>query len=268
MKRALLPLSMVCALWAQPRNVLTSQDKSAGWHLLFDGMTFAGWDDPARKNPRGDSWEIADGCLKARAKPQINEDLLTTEAFANFELVFDWKISPGGNSGVKYRIQDRVFLPGTGPTMPGKTFEQTVDFALRNRRPDRPAQGQEYIVAFEYQVIDNDVNPDARRGPKYAAAALYDLIGPSAPAVRPVGEFNHSRILLRENRVEHWLNGTKVVDAQLDSPDIAAGAAKRWGKESRVYEMLTGQPRKACPISLQNHGDAAWFRDIKIRELR
>jgi hypothetical protein len=93
------------------------------------------------------------------------------------------------------------------------------------------------------------------------------MVAPSKPAARPAGEFNHSRIWLRGNRVEHWLNGLKVVDSSLDAPEAMAGIQKRWSIVPAVYEMLSKQPKKDCPISLQNHGDAAWFRDIKIRRL-
>ena len=86
--------------------------------------------------------------------------------------------------------------------------------------------------------------------------------------LRPVGEFNHSRIVLKGNKVEHWLNGVKVVDSSLDSPDAMAGINRRWTLSPGMKEMLGRQPKKDCPISLQNHGDAAWFRDIKIRPLK
>lgn len=247
---------------AQP-NRLTPEEKAAGWQLLFDGRTLEGWEDPARKSPPGDSFTIEDGCIKARAKPEINEELFTTARFGDFELVFDWRISPGGNSGVKYRIQDHVFLREEKALR----FEDLVDLSLKKRAPRR-ARGQDYVIAFEYQVIDNGGHRDARRGAKQQAGALYNLVGPVEDASRPVGEWNHARIVLRGNRVEHWLNGRKVVETALDAPEIVAGLARRWGAGSGVYELLTRQPRRECPISIQNHNDDAWFRNIKIRPLR
>src|SRR5437879_13815294 len=86
-------------------NTLNPEEKSAGWILLFDGKSMKGWEDPRLKTPPGDSWTIEDGCLKATSKPRIREDLFSSQTFRDFELVFDWRISPAGNSGVKYRIQ-------------------------------------------------------------------------------------------------------------------------------------------------------------------
>lgn len=247
-----------------PQNTLTAEEKAAGWRLLFDGKTLSGWEDPSRKTPPGDAWSIENGCLKTASKPRIGEDLFTRELFTDFELLFDWRVSPRGNTGVKYRIQDRFFMP---PSPPGARFEDQVALALRSPRLARPETGYEYVVAFEYQLID-DQAAEAANGGKFSPGALYSMVAPSRRAARPVGEFNHSRLVLKGNRVEHWLNGVKVVDTPLDAPEIAQGLARRWGAGSPVYEMLTRQPKKACPLSLQNHNDEAWFRNIRIRPLQ
>src|SRR4051812_13071331 len=84
-------------------NQLTPKENAEGWKLLFDGKTFANWEDPAKRTPAGDSFTIEDGCIKPVPHARIEEDLFTKETYRDFELVFDWKISPGGNSGVKYR---------------------------------------------------------------------------------------------------------------------------------------------------------------------
>jgi 3-keto-disaccharide hydrolase len=235
----------------------------SGWTVLFDGKTMTGWEDPRQKTPPGDAWTIDDGCLKANRHPRITEDLFTKQLFRDFELVFDWRVAPGANSGVKYRIQDRVLL---APGFRGR-FEDLVNYSIRNRVTARPNHGQEYVVGFEYQILDNARNPDARNGTTHRAGALYDLVGPSKDVTRPVGQFNHSRLVVKGNHVEHWLNGVKVVDAELDSPEAAEHIAKRWGRGSPVYEEMTKQPRKDCPISLQNHDGDTWFRNIKIRGL-
>jgi hypothetical protein len=172
-------------------------------------------------------------------------------------------VAPGANSGVKYRIQDRVFLAN----YTGHRFEDIVNFSVQNRPAERPDHGQEYVVGFEYQMLDNTRNSDARVGISHQAGALYDIVGPSKDVTRPVGEFNESRLVVKGNHVEHWLNGVKVVETDLDSALAAERAAKRWGAGTPVAVDLTKQPRKDCPISLQNHGGDTWFRNIKIRRL-
>src|SRR5450759_999980 len=87
-------------------NQLTAQEKAAGWRLLFDGKTYAGWEDPTKKVQPDNGFTIEDGCIKSLPHQTLNQDLFTLETFRDFELEFDWKISPGGNSGVKYRIQE------------------------------------------------------------------------------------------------------------------------------------------------------------------
>ncbi len=255
-------LAAMCA--SAQTNQLTPEEKSAGWILLFDGKSMNGWVDPRQYDPPGDAWSIDDGCLKANRKPRYTEDLFTKQTFRDFDLVFDWRISPAGNSGVKYRIQDHLFVL---PTEPQEKFEASVQRSFEHRTSVRPAKGQDYVVGFEYQMTDDASNPDAKGNPKHTAGALYDMVVPSTAASRPVGEFNHSRIVLRGNHTEHWLNGVKVVDSSLDSPDALAGIDKRWSVVPALHEMLAKQPKKDCPISLQNHGDEAWFRDIKIRRM-
>ena len=178
--------------------------------------------------------------------------------------MFDWKISPGGNSGVKYRIQDRVML---ADEVHGVKFEDRANASMKDRRTDRPAKGQEYVIGFEYQVLDNEKNSDARRGANHQAGALYDMIAPAKDATLPVGEFNHSRLVVKGDHVEHWLNGVKVVDGSLNDPGVAAGTGARWGEGSPVYDLLVHHPKKECQISLQNHSSDAWFKNIKIRKL-
>ena len=120
------------------------------------------------------------------------------------------------------------------------------------------------MIGFEYQILDNPGKID----PRQTAGALYDMVAPSTQTARPVGEFNHSRVVLRGNQLEHWLNGVKIVDTTLDSPEALRGIETRWGVAPHVYGLLAKQPSKSGPISLQNHGDAAWFRNLKIRLLR
>ncbi len=262
--RTLCAILLFASAAAAQHNQLTQKEKAEGWTLLFDGKSFDGWEDPTRKTPPGDSFVIADGCLMATRKPRFNEDLFTRERFENFELVFDWRISEAGNSGVKYRIQDHLWVDDP----PGTKFEDQVALAYKNRVTKRPEKGHDYVVGFEYQCIDDEGHPDGRRGGSHGSGALYDTVAPVTRAAKPVGEFNSSRLLVNGSHVEHWLNGVKVVDADLSSSVVALSAAKRWGPDSKVYELLVKQPVKRGRISLQNHNDDAWFRNLKIRTLR
>ena len=253
-------------------NRLSAQELSDGWILLFDGKTLTGWEDPAKETPPGDAWTVEDNCIKAVAHPKLREDLLTLESFGDFELVFDWRIGPEGNSGVKYLIQDRVALVSGRLDPSAERFEDTVEYELAHRLGDRATLGpedhmEEYPIAFEYQLIDNEGHPDAAEGADRTSGAIYGLVAPSEQAARPVGDFNHSRIVLRGTHVQHWLNGTKVVDVDLNSEEIREGIARRWPLDSAVYRLLAEMPHRKTPIALQHHGDEVWFRNLKIRRL-
>ncbi|HSW50921.1 MAG TPA: DUF1080 domain-containing protein, partial [Bryobacteraceae bacterium] len=185
---ALLVFAAVAGLPAD--NVLTGEEQKAGWVLLFDGRTMQGWRDPARENPPGDSWTIEDGRLTTRLKPRIAEDLVSAAAYGDFELAFDWRLSPGGNSGVKYRIQRLIFMDNSR-VKPGR-FESMVAGELSSPVSDRAglapaATAQEYSIAFEMQLLDDERRPDARNGPRYRTGALYGMIAPTASPARPPG---------------------------------------------------------------------------------
>jgi hypothetical protein len=260
---AVVVLAPVAAGLAQDANTLTSEDKARGWRLLFDGATMHGWEDPASSRPPGDAWLIEDGCLKSRARPRVRRDLFTTESFGDFELVFDWRVAAHANSGVKYRIQDRFWVEDRPADPKLKRFEDLTNYRMLHRLSVAPSPGQEYVVGFEYQVIDNSVFKPGQ-GLLQRAGSLYDMIAASRDASRPSGEWNHSRIAAKGTHVEHWLNGVKVVDTTLDSPDVRAGIETRWGPGTPVAKALAN-PKSQGPISLQNHNDEAWFRNIKIR---
>jgi len=267
--RAFVLLFSAAVLSAE-HNQLSPSDKAAGWILLFDGKTLKGWVDPSKKTPPGDSWTIDGDAIKAKASPRITEDLFTTQTFGDFELQFSWKIAPGANSGVKYLIQDTVWLEKKTQDAAGK-FEIAVGqvMAKPQHRKNLPPgeKAQDYVVGFEYQMIDDSRHKDAQRGGKYQAGALYDMIPASKPAAKTPGEWNEGRIVVRGDRIEHWLNGVKVVDGTLNDPRVRESVEKRWEPAPKLKDMLLKRPRKQCPISLQNHGNDAWFRDIKIRKL-
>jgi len=263
----------VCLLHAASNsdrhNVLTPTEKAEGWILLFDGHSFDHWRNPQHLNPPGDAWTIEDGCLKATAHPRITEDLISEGTYRDYELEWDWRISTGGNSGVKYKIQA---LPVLTPNIKGARFEDRVNEALTRHlfaRGSIPATGrsQIYVAGFEYQMIDNRHHPDALRGPLYQSGALYGISAPVRDVTRPVGEFNHSRLVVQGRHFEHWLNGVKVVDIAVDEDLLRHTLGKRWGVDSPVFHLLADPPNRETPISLQNHDDVAWFRDIKIKPL-
>lgn len=110
-------------------------------------------------------------------------------------------------------------------------------------------------------------SPAVRAGKLQQTAVLYDMFAASRDVTRPVGEFNHPRLVVKGGHVAHWLNGEKVMNASLKAPEIAQSVARRWGADSPVYHLLVDQPRKRCQISLQNHDDVAWFKNIRIRRL-
>lgn len=251
-----------------PPNTLSPEEQRAGWKLLFDGKSFAGW-LPAAEG----AWTIEDGCIKAAPRPPLREDLVTAQQFGDFELVFEWKVAPGANSGVKYLIQDSVLVDERQlPEGTRLNFEQQVGWFLQHRTARRervrPGSGaQVYPVAFEYQVIDDRRHIDALYNAASRAGALYRMAAPSAAAARPAGEFNEGRIVLRGLHVEHWLNGVKVVDIRLDDPQVRAAIEKRWPADNPVRRLLVEIPKRRSPIALQHHNDAAWFRSIRIRPL-
>jgi len=250
-------------------NRLTDAESKAGWKLLFDGKTMRGWAAVA-----SDAWTVEDGCLKAVPRPVLREDLLTLGEFGDFELAFEWKVAPAANSGVKYLIQDSVLVDEKQlPEGMRLNFEQQVGWFLEHRTAKRelvkPGSGaQVYPVAFEYQVIDDKRHLDALYNASSRAGALYRMAAPAQAAAKPAGEFNEGRIVLRGLHVEHWLNGVKVVDIRLDDRQVRESVERRWKEGHPVRRLLTEIPKRRTPIALQHHNDAAWFRSLKIRELR
>jgi hypothetical protein len=269
MRHTLLFIAAAASLLAQ-QNQLTQAEKAAGWKLLFDGKTLNQWVDQSKTIPPGDAWTIDDGAIKAKPDPLITEDLFTKGAFGDFELQFEWKIAPGANAGLKYRIQGTVWLPDDSK-QPGEPFEVSMGRILKHpqfRKDLKPGgKAQAYVAGFEYQMIDDSAHKDAQRGGKYQSGSLYDMIPPSQQAAKAPGHWNQGRIVVRGDHIEHWLNGIKVVDGTLADERVTASITKRWGPAPKLKEMLLTRARKQCPISLQNHSDEAWFRNLKIRQL-
>ena len=226
-----------------PENALTAQEKAQGWVLLFDGRTFAGWRGLGYDHVPAEHWIIEGGAIKKvptkdvplqkDGQPLQGGDLMTIEEFEDFELAFDWKISPGGNSGVKYNVSEE--LSQANP-------------------PSHAALG------FEFQVLDDDQHPDAKNGPNRTAGALYDLIGPKNKTLKPVGVYNTARIVFIGKHGEHWLNGVKVLEFDLDTPAFAQLMA-----QSKYKDIPRFAEKRKGHIVLQDHTDAVWYKNIKIR---
>ena len=269
----LLVVTLAASLAASAAdNVLTADEKRDGFRLLFDGKTFRNWQDPAKKNLPGDAWAISDGALKTVVKPRIEEDLLSEQEYGDYELRFDWRVSEGGNTGLKYRLQRLIFVDKT-KVQPGPGgFEGLLGREISNPRSDRTklptaAGGFVYTIGFEYQLIDDQRHPDAKRGPDRRTGALYSMIPPVEGHAKPAGDWNSSRLIVRGDRVEHWLNGTKVLDASLKDDRVIAGVNKRWKDVPSIRENLTN-PKPRGFIALQHHGDEVWFRSIRVREMK
>jgi hypothetical protein len=227
-------------------NTLTEAERSEGWMLLFDGKSFAGWRGLGQEGiPRG-HWILEgdsikkvpshDVPLQEDGQPFQGGDILTERTFENFELSLEWKISPAGNSGIKYNVSEEMST---------------------SNPPQHAALG------FEYQVLDDENHPDAKNGDNRTAAALYDLIAPENKVLKPVGEFNTARIVYNGNHGEHWLNGIKVLEYDLETPEI-----DELLKKSKYRDIPGFAEKRKGHIVLQDHTDAVWFRNIKIREMK
>jgi hypothetical protein len=226
--RFFLPLfALVAAACAAEPNTLTPEEQKAGWKLLFDGKTNTGWKAIGKKEFPAKGWVVEDGALKRATAG--GGDIVTTEDFDNFEFSWEWKIAPGGNSGVKYNLPD--------PT--------------KN-------------IGFEYQMLDDEKNADgATPGGSHRTASLYDLIpAPADKKAKPVGEWNESRIIVNGNKVEQWLNGAKTVETEMGSEELKALVAKSKYKNTAGFGL-----KKKGPILLQDHGAVVEFRSLKLRPL-
>jgi len=266
---ALLALSALAACAAD--NVLSRQEKSQGYLLLFDGKTFANWKDPSKKNVPNNAWVIDNGTLKTVvAGKKFSEDLISEKLYADFDLVFDWKISAKGNTGLKYRIQREIFLD---ETKAGRIpFEAMLGKETREHFSDRTTfttgVAQVYTVGFEFQLLDNEGHPDGRRDASHRTGALYSFIPSTKDAANAPGKWNSSRLMVKGEHFEHWINGTKVLEGSLKDPAVKAGAEKRWGPAAPVVRDLLVNAAPKGGIALQHHGDEVWFKNIRIREIK
>ncbi len=210
---------------ARAQNTLTRDESATGWMSLFDGASLERWRG-FKKGGIPEGWRALDGTL-ARVQPA--GDIVTVETFADFDLVFDWKVGTGGNSGVFFRVTEEADLVWhSGP---------------------------------EYQILDNAGHRDGKDA-LTAAGSNYALHAPLRDLTAPVGEWNTARLLVRGSHVEHWMNGVKLLEYEIGSADwerrVKASkfsSLPRYGREPRGH------------IALQDHGDPVAYRNLKIRRL-
>ena len=206
---------------------LSADEQNAGWKLLFDGQTFTGWRGYKMPGvPKG--WK-ATKQGEMYFKPKGGGDLMTVDQYGDFELQLEWKISEGGNSGIFFWVtEDHNYSWETGPEM---------------------------------QVLDNQKHKDGV-DPSTSAGANYALHAPEQNVARPAGEYNQVRLAVKGTHIEHWLNGVKIVEYEIGSPDWEARVAKS------KFATMSGYGRnRQGHIVLQDHGDKVWYRNIRIRPL-
>ena len=227
MKRfiALSITTLVLSLASIP---LAAQDHPRGSRSLFDGKTLNGWVTPDGE-PASAGWEVTDGVLHLVG--QGSGMILTDREYRDFDLQFEWKITEGGNSGIKYRV--------------------------------RRYNGA--ILGIEYQLLDDPKHSDGQIG-KGSTGSLYALYAPVVEdgqlPTRPPGEFNQSRIVVRGKRITHWLNGVKLVTANVGNANWHARVA-----ESKFRDREGFGENRSGLIMLQEHGSEVWFRNITIKQL-
>lgn len=222
-------------------NSLTTAEKTAGWKLLYDGKTNKGWRGATLKTFPGKGWEYANGTMHVLPSTGGEEsgggDIVTDDNYAAFDLSFEFKLTPGANSGVKYFVTLSEVTKGSA-------------------------------IGLEYQVLDDALHPDAKLGRDgdRTLASLYDLIKANKQArfVHPIGAWNIGRIVVYpNNHVEHYLNGVKVLEYERGSKEyrdlVDISKYKIW---KNFGEAKEGH------LLLQDHGNEAFFRNIKVRSLK
>jgi len=206
--------------------IMVGFSSNSEWTVLFDGKTVKGLRG-YKQSGFPDSWEVVDGTLKT--VPGHGVDLISEEVYKNFELELEWKVPKGGNSGIFYFATEE-----------GNYIWQS---------------------APEMQVVDDEKHTDGKNT-LTSAGALYALIAPSANVVKPVGEFNQVRIKVKNNHVEHWLNGTKIVE-------YVYGSDMMWDlvSKSKFNKMPLFAKASEGHIGLQGDHGLIWYKNIRIRRL-
>jgi hypothetical protein len=221
-----------------PPNTLSAKEKAAGWRLLFDGKTGKGWRGFHKDKFPEVGWNVKDGVLihpdSGQPSKMVGGDIVTEDEFDNFEVSWEFKLTPGANGGLKYLIDENL------------------------------VKDSKSGVGFEYQLLDDDKHPDAKKGKDgdRRCGALYDLIPPKEAAARPIGQWNEARLVVDGNHIEHWLNGKKVVEFERGSDALKALIA------DSKYKGIAGFGEAAKGrLLLQDHFNEVWYRSIKVRKL-
>jgi len=224
----LLTLCAIFSLVAFDPTVLMAKPK---WQVLFSGKSTDAWRGYRRNSFPSKCWAIEDGALKTiPGCPQADRtDLVTKDKYQNFELELEWKVAPGGNSGIIYLVSE--------------DFEET------------------WNTGPEMQVLDDAKHHDGK-DPKTSAGALYALIAPTNKVLHPAGRWNKARLVVHNGHVEHWLNGRKLLDYELGSDQL-----KNLIAQAKFKEFPRFAQNREGHIALQHHGEEAWYRKIRIRLL-
>jgi hypothetical protein len=232
---ALAAAAAPCRAQAPEPNTLTPAEAAGGWSLLWDGRTTDGWRSVKDPEFPKEGWIISGGVLST-AEGGRGGDIITTRKYSDFDLTADFRVTPGANSGIKIFVDPEF-----------------------NRASGRS-------IGFEYQILDDALNPDARNGRdgNRTLGSLYDLYPPSPDKpVNPVGSWNTALITCHGPRVEHWLNGRKILEYTRFTPEF------RQRVEASKFRSVPGfgELREGY-ILLQDHGDVVSFRNLKIRVAR
>ncbi len=203
-----------------------AQSKPGPWVSLFDGKTIAHWRGFKEKTAPA-SWKVEDGAITRVAE---GVDLVSLEQYADFEFEWEWKVPPGGNSGVMFHVSE--------------AFEKT------------------YHSGPEYQLLDNAGHDDGKN-PMTTAASSHSIAAPIHDMTKPVGEWNQSRLVVKGPHVEHWLNGMKMLEYEMWTPEWKALV-----KASKFNEFPEYGMQKTGHLVLQNHGDHVQFRNLRVRRIQ
>jgi hypothetical protein len=231
---------IVCAAamaTAQAINTLSAAEKKDGWTLLFDGKDLSQWRGAYMASLPTHGWAIRDGELRGEFTQGMEAgdggDIVTRKTYTNFEMAFDWKLGPGGNSGVKYFVEERQ--PKPQGSQPG----------------------------YEYQIIDDAhyIYMGKPLDAKKKTAAIYDVVAPDKGDTA-VGMWHNSRIRVRGNHIEHWLDGKKVIDVERTSAVFQQGV-----KDSKFHAYPNFGSIATGHILLQDHGHNVAFRNLKLKQL-